>query len=205
MDGAIYSRVVSDVTDAMEDYRKELERLRRIADQLCTAHSIERERFHWRAKVLDIVMMLGSLYLVSMAFVDPVINNALTPLGLNPVIWIGTVAIIVFGFSIIQLTVDWKGRADAHGRSLSMYAEAKSNCIEALNGTAQVSKEVYSGISARYNMASDIGIHIQDSRFLKLKQRHLVKIELSKQLDSNPSLCFPLAKIKLWWRDNIKS
>lgn len=196
---------MSDVTDATENYRKELERLRRIADQLCTAHSIERERFHCRAKALDIIVMLGSLYLVSMAFVDPVINNALTPLGLNPVIWIGMVAITVFGFSIIQLIVDWKGRADAHGRSLSMYAEAKSNCIEALNGTAQVSKEIYNGISTRYNMASDIGIHIPDSRFLKLKQKHLVKIEISKQLDSNPSLCFPLARMKLWWRDNISS
>lgn len=101
--------------------------------------------------------------------------------------------------------VDWKGRADAHGRSLSMYAEAKSNCIEVLNGTAPISKEIYNGISTRYNMASDIGIHIPDSRFLTLKQKHLVKIELSKQLDNNPSLCLPLARIKLWWRDNVNS
>lgn len=193
------------MTDTTEDYREELKRIRRIADQLCTAHSIERERFHRRAMLLDIIIMLGSLYLVSMVFIDPVINNTLTPLGLKPVIWTGTIAIFVFAFSIIQLMVDWKGLADAHGRSLSMYAEAKSNCIEVLNGTAPISKEIYNGISTRYNMASDIGIHIPDSRFLTLKQKHLVKIELSKQLDNNPSLCLPLARIKLWWRDNVNS
>jgi len=193
------------VTDTTQDYREELKRIRRIADQLCTAHSIERERFHRRAMLLDIIIMLGSLYLVSMVFIDPVINNTLTPPGWKPVIWTGTIAIFVFAFSIIQLMVDWKGRADAHGRSLSMYAEAKSNCIEVLNGTAPISKEIYNGISTRYNMASDIGIHIPDSRFLTLKQKHLVKIELSKQLDNNPSLCLPLARIKLWWRDNVNS
>lgn len=193
------------MTDTTQDYREELKRIRRIADQLCTAHSIERERFHRRAMLLDIIIMLGSLYLVSMVFIDPVINNTLTPPGWKPVIWTGTIAIFVFAFSIIQLMVDWKGRADAHGRSLSMYAEAKSNCIEVLNGTAPISKEIYNGISTRYNMASDIGIHIPDSRFLTLKQKHLVKIELSKQLDNNPSLCLPLARIKLWWRDNVNS
>lgn len=191
------------MTDATEDYREELKRLRRISDMLCTAHSVERERFRRKAMTLDIIIMLGSLYLVSMAFVDPIINNALTPFGLKPVIWTGMVAIFIFGFSILQLIVDWKGRADAHERSFRMYAEAKSNCIEWLNGTSAIPKEVYNRVSARYDMASDIGIHIPDSRFLKLKQKHLLKIEVSKLLDTYPSLCFWIARIKLCWRDNI--
>lgn len=59
------------MTDTTQDYREELKRIRRIADQLCTAHSIERERFHHRAMLLDIIIMLGSLYLVLMVFIDP--------------------------------------------------------------------------------------------------------------------------------------
>jgi len=189
--------------DAMEDYRDEIKRMRRIADMLCTAHSVEHERFHRRALILDAVTMLVSLYLVSMVFVDPVLNNKLTPRDWSPVIWTGVLAVVTFGLSVVQLIVNWKGRADAHGRSLGIYSEAKSNCIEVLNGTTAVSREEFNRVRARYDMAGDVGIRIPDRRFLKLKQKHLVKVEISKLLDERPALSFFKVRMGMWWRDNF--
>jgi hypothetical protein len=101
------------------------------------------------------------------------------------------------------LLVNWKGCADAHDRSLKIYAEAKSNCIEVLNGTTAVSKEDYNRVRARYDMASDVGIRIPDSRFLKLKKKHLKKVLISRLLDEKPALSFTLLQIKIWLKDNF--
>lgn len=185
-----------------EDYRKELEKVLRIADMLCTAHNIERDRFRRRALVLDIVLMLISLYLVSMALIDPVFGDFLTPYGWDGKLWTGLVATSIFGLSIVQLLVKWKGRADAHDRSFRMYAETKSSCAEYLNSTSPISREDYNRVRAHYDMASEIGCHIPDERFLLLKQKHLQKVSLSKALDVRPFMSIRWAMAKRWWGDN---
>lgn len=191
------------MTEEAQDYRPEVKRMRRIADLLCTAHSIECERYGRYALALDILIMLVSLYLVSMLFVDPALNIRLTPFDWDPRVWTGGLATGVFGLSVIQLLVNWKGRSDAHDRSFKIYSEAKSNCIEVLNGTTLVSKDDYNRVRARYDLASDIGIKIPDSRFLRLKQQHLKKVEISRLLDDKPALSFPLVHLKIWFRDNF--
>jgi hypothetical protein len=146
--------------------------------------------------------MLVSLYLVSMVFVDPALDIKLTPFEWNSRVWTGALAIGVFGLSIVQILVNWKGLSDAHSRSCKIYAEAKSNCIEILNGTTAVSKEDFNRVRARYDLASDMGLKIPDSRFLKLKQKHLKKVLISKLLDEKPALSFAMIYIKLWLKDN---
>lgn len=188
---------------SVEDCRDEIKRMLRISDMLCTAHSIEHERFHRRAVILDTVIMLLSLYLVSMVFVDPVLENMLTLFDLSPTIWTGVLALLTFGLSVVQLIVQWKGRADAHSRSLGIYFQAKSNCIEVLNQAEAISREEYNRVRARYDMASDVGVRIPDGRFLRLKQKHLLKVEISKLLDERPALSFAKVRVGMWWRDNF--
>ncbi|MCP5299076.1 MAG: hypothetical protein H6954_05165 [Chromatiaceae bacterium] len=191
------------MSQPQEDFRKELGKVSRIADMLCTAHNIERDRYRRRALLLDIALMLASLYLVSMAFVDPGIESFLVPLNFNAKFWTGAVAVIIFGLSIVQLLVNWKGRADAHDRSFRMYADAKSSCAEHLYGSGPISKEDYNRVRARYDMASEIGFHIPDNRFARLKQKHVQKVCISRDLDARPFMSISWSIVKFWWRDNF--
>jgi hypothetical protein len=177
--------------------------MQRIADMLCTAHNIEGDRYKRYALILDILIMLVSLYLVSMVFVDPALDITLTPLDWDSRIWTGSLATGVFALSVVQLLVNWKGRSDAHERSFGIYSEAKSNCIELLNGKAAITREDYNRVRARYDFAADIGCRIPDGRFLKLKKKHLIKIEISRILDEKPGIAFIWVRAKLWWRDNF--
>jgi len=189
---------------AIDDFREEVKKMYRKADMLCTAHSIERAIYRRRSTIIDILLMVISVYIVAMAFVDPSLVPKLIPCEWNMVIWIGVLSIATFILSIFQFIVNWKGRADAHDRSFGMYAEAKSKCIENLNGNKPISREEYNNIKTRYDMASTIGIHIEDSRFLRLKQRHLIKTEVSKILDYRPGAWLWYLRACLWWRDTFK-
>lgn len=191
------------MSEEVEEFRHELKRFRRVSDMLCTAHNVERDRYRRRSTWLDILLMLTSLYLVSMAFVDPMIAPYLTPPALTPALWTGLLAILVFAFSVVQLIVNWKGKADAHERSFRLYAEAKSNCTELLETNGPISREAFNRVRARYDMASDIGIHISDHRFLTLKQKHLKKVCISKDLDNAPFMSIRLVLFKLWFRDTF--
>jgi hypothetical protein len=192
------------MNDSTENYREEVKKMCRKADMLCTAHSVERAIFRRRGIIIDIFLMVISVYIVAMAFVDPSLTSVLVPNHWNLVLWIGTLSIATFILSMLQFIVSWKALADAHDRSFGMYAETKSKSIELLNGNGAISREAYNSIRTRYDMASDIGIPIKDARFLKLKQKHLLKVEISKILDQRPAAWVCWIRVSLWWRDTFK-
>ena len=105
--------------------RDELERIRRVSDTLCTGHARLRDRFAQRALILDLCILGLSTWLVALAFVQPRINVRLTPFGLDTQIWMGMLSVAIFFLTLVQFKTDWKGRADAHKRTLEMYAEVK--------------------------------------------------------------------------------
>ncbi|NOU14190.1 MAG: hypothetical protein HOO92_09560 [Methylococcaceae bacterium] len=192
------------MNDSTGDYREEVKKMCRKADMLCTAHSVERTNYRRWAAIVDILLMVISVYIVAMAFVDPALVPILIPDQWNLVLWIGMLSIGTFIISMLQIMVNWKARADAHHRSFGMYAEAKSKCIELLNANGAISREAYNSVHTRYDMATDIGIHIEDARFLKLKQKHLLKVEISKILDQRPAACVWWLRVILWWRDTFQ-
>src|SRR5580704_7931254 len=113
------------MTDKHERMHKELERVRGVADMLCTGHAALRDKFTQRSLVLDLSILALTTWLVALAFVGPEIGISLTPFSLAPHIWSGLLAVFTFFLAIIQIKVDWKGRADAHRRSLEIYAGVK--------------------------------------------------------------------------------
>ena len=73
--------------------RDELERVRRVSDQLCSAHAGLRDKYGQRALILDLVVLTLSTWLVAIAFVDPLLNLTLTPFGWDARLWSGALAI----------------------------------------------------------------------------------------------------------------
>lgn len=184
--------------------RQEIERVHRVSDMLCSAHANLRDRYRLHALLLDLSIFALATWLVAMVFVEPQINYTLTPFNLHPDLWLGLLALLTFFLSIVQVLVNWKAKADAHGRSFSMYAEVKRECGYLLaSGKIHENKSDLQRLQARYDMAVDVGVPVPEREFLKQKRKHLLKVELSRHLSKHPSASLLLTRLKLWWRDNV--
>ena len=181
----------------------ELKRIRQVADMLCTGHAVLRDRFARRALALDLGVLGLSTWLVALALVDPAINVKLTPRGLNPTMWIGLLSIGVFFLSLVQMKTDWKSRADAHRRTLDLYAEVKREAGYVL-ASPDLHETAARRVMSRYDMASAVGIELPEKDFLNLKRRHRLKVAISKRLDLHPSSSIAILKLKMWLADNVR-
>jgi hypothetical protein len=184
-----------------DGFREELERIHRVSDILCTGHAGLRDRFARRALLLDLSVLGLSTWLVALAFVEPRINISLTPVSMDPQLWGGLLAVFVFFLTIVQLKTDWKGRSDAHNRTMELYAEVKREAGYML-ASGLVEEVACRRVLARYDMASAVGVDIPERDFLPQKRRHNLKIALSKHLDHFPSASLWLTKIRFWFKDN---
>jgi hypothetical protein len=183
--------------------RAELVKVKDRADMLCSGHARLRDRYFTRATVLDTGIMVLTAWLSALVFVDPQINGTLTPFGLDPRLWTGFLSLGAFALSIVQLKTDWKGRADAHRRSLDTYAEVKREATR-LAGQSSIEERAYAAVLERYNLASAIGIAMPEKEFLKQKRHHKMKVAVSRLLDTNPGAPVPILRARLWFRDTFK-
>jgi hypothetical protein len=185
-----------------EGTRQELGRIRRVSDMLCTAHAGLRDRYARRALTLDLSILGLCTWLVALAFVEPRINVSLTPFQLDPQLWGGLLAVGTFFLTIVQLKTDWKGRSEGHARTLDLYAEVKREAGYLL-ASDLLEEDAVRRVLARYDIASAVGVAIPEEDFLPQKRRHLVKIALSKRLDQFPASSLLLARLRLWFRNNV--
>lgn len=193
------------MSDDTRDIQREAERVRRVSDTLCTAHAALRDRYTRRALWLDLAVLGLSTWLVALAFVEPRINLSLTPFGIDPQIWVGLIGVVTFLLVIVQVKADWKGRADAHDRSFTMYAEVKRECGYLLASGADPAPAEWRRILARYDVATDVGITIPEREFLRQKRRHTLKVAVSRHLDDHPAASILLTKLRFFVRDNLWS
>jgi hypothetical protein len=181
---------------------EELQRVRRVSDALCTSHAALRDRFSRRAVVLDLLVLGLSTWLVALAFVEPNIGMKLTPFSWDTQIWVGALAVATFFLTVLQLKTDWKAKADAHRRTLELYAEVKREAGYVI-ASGEFDDVACRRVLSRYDMASASGIEIPEADFLKLKKRHRTKVALSKHLDKHPSASLIITRVKLWFNDNF--
>jgi hypothetical protein len=177
----------------------ELQRIIRVSDQSCTAYGLLRDRNRRKALVLDLSILVISTWLVAMAFVQPSIGELLAPRGLKPEIWIGLLAVLSFALSLVQLQVNWKGRAEAYQRSLVSLSAFVRECKTVSNGEAANIRAAL----ARYRVITDSLEPIPEGQFLTLKKKHKLKVAISRHLDDHPGASLWLLKLRLWIRDNF--
>lgn len=189
---------------AEETLKNELTRLCRVSDMLCTGHAALRDRYAKLAFALDLLTLGVSTWLVALAFVEPTLNVTLTPFGWNSQVWVGTLGTGVFFLTLIQIKTDWKGRSDAHRRTLDVYAEVKREAGYLLSA-GEYNRDACQRVFSRYDMAASVGVPIPESEFLKQKQRHLVKVAMSRTLDDRPATSLVWLRVQLWWRDTFKA
>jgi hypothetical protein len=177
-----------------------LQRAIRVADQSCTAYAILRDKYNRRACVLDLSILLLSAWLTAMVFVEPTIGVALSPSKyISKELWIGLLSIGAFALSLVQLQVNWKGRAQTYHQA----AGALSAFVKEYRRTAATlgANEIAQAL-ARYDLISSSIAPIPDSQFLVLKQKHKLKVKISQHLDTHPAASLTLIRLKLWLTDS---
>ncbi len=180
----------------------EIASLARRSDQTCTIHAFLRDRYTWRADVLDYSLMAVSTYLLGLSFVEPVVGVSMS-FGADTKILVAILSIATFLLSVVQFKSDWKLFAQAHSDAFSESAAVKSECGAILNGTRAASLAELQRIRSRYDLIADTTTPIPESQFVKGKARHLRKIYLSKYLDTHPGALPTLVFAKLILRDNF--
>jgi hypothetical protein len=140
--------------------------------------------------------------LAALAFVAPRLNLSFTPFALDPQLWTGLLSVATLFLAIAQLKTDWKGRSDAHRRTLDDYAEVKREAGYLL-ASGELDEQACRRVLARYDMASVVGVEMPERFFLSEKRRHKMKIAVSKHLDTHPGASIMLTSLRFWIRDNL--
>lgn len=181
--------------------KDELERLRRVADQSCTAHAVLSQKYKRISFLVDASILIMSAWLTALALAEPQYLTVLAPFDIAPKLWLGLLAVFTFCLSLIELKSEWKTKAEAHARSLTMFGEVKREAGYLLVSREGIPLHEFQRLAARYDMAGDVGIKIPDNQFLHLKRKHKIKVEISKRLDRRPSAPVLVLKVELFFRD----
>ena len=188
------------MTQTVQD---ELERIRRVSDQLCSSHAVLRDKYARRAMAIDIIVLAFATWLVALAFVDPALNVRLTPFGINDRLWVGSLAVATFFLTLVQFKTDWKGRSDSHKRTSEIYAEVKREAGYVLASTP-INDPAARRVFARYDLASAVGVAVPENEFLRQKRKHLIKVALSKYISRHPNASLFITRVRFWLRDTFQ-
>jgi hypothetical protein len=183
---------------------EDLSRILRVADQMSTGYACLRDQYALRARILDFSILAIASWLLAMTFVSSDIARRLAPFGIAQDLWIGFLAVGTFVLALMQSRVDWKSRSDAYQRALQNMAEIVLDIRRALATQEGVDPQEAASIAQKYYIVLRFIEPIPENRFLELKRRHRLKIEISKLLDEYPSLHIGLVRAKLWYRDNVR-
>jgi len=165
----------------------ELKRNFKVIDMMLTMHSILRDRNKRYAFCLDIALLFLSVVIVATVWLDPEIVNSLHISMKVTKIVLGICSIVFFFLSLLELRADWRVRAERHNQACETLGKLKAECREILDSgdpNPQCIRDQCQACSWALNSL----VKIPDSKFNKLKTRHIKKIELGKLIETYPGI-----------------
>src|SRR6266850_4047618 len=183
---------------------EDLSRMLRVADQMASGYAHLRDEYALRARVLDVLILGISSWLLAMTFAEPAFGKRFAPFGISHEAWIGVLAVGTFVLALIQSRVDWKAKSDSYQRSLQNISEIVLEVRELLASKTAPEAHDMKRVAQKYYTILRFIDPIPENRFLELKRRHRIKVEISRLLDDHPSLHIGLIRLRLWWRDNVR-
>lgn len=164
----------------------EADRQYRLVDQLLSMHSLLRDRYHFRAFLLNTLQIAASLFLCALAFVaDEVLQAA----GLYPQrtrLALGLCALAVLVIAIAEYRVDWKAAGSRHAEAAAKLGLLKARYRRNWAQEKAEDREAQKRLTEEYDRTMSILPPIPDRRFNGLKADHLFKRTLSARLSENP-------------------
>jgi hypothetical protein len=189
-----------------EALQNEIDRMFRVSDLLVTAHSTLRDRYAFRQRATDIILLAGGALVAAFTFLDPAVARILLPSALPVPAIVGLAGIGIFVASLVQMKMDWNGRSALHRRAAEAYLSIKHELGRARCSSEEGARyvEAFTRIRDHYEGIGAASIPVPDRLFPRLEQIHRLKVEVSKALDQRPGASILLLRWKFWWRDTIR-
>lgn len=167
---------------------KELKALRDKANLLASMHSRMSDIYRFWHTSISSAILIFSTFLVGLTFIsEDFIEKSI---GIHPfaVKWIIGITSI-FTFLGVLLLTEWgfQGKAVEHREAVRFYFRIVNKIRQWLDNAIEITPEMIEEIRSEYSQTQSIP-KIPDSQFLKLKQWHLRKVAMSRELDKNPFL-----------------
>lgn len=178
----------------------ELSRKFRVLDQTLSMHATLRDRYAERALLVDLLLLVCSVMFCATAFAT---DTALSHFGPTPdqVRYVLRVfSVLAFMLSVLSLRIDWKGKSATHRDAAAKMSRAVALFRKLRGADGTWPQECSAELDAVYSEAMLNSVPVPDAIFVKLKARHLRKVELSRMLDSNPGSPILLLRLLLLCR-----
>lgn len=183
-----------------QDKTEEIKRINKVADMLVSCHIRLKEKYISYSFMVDVSMFVVSVFLCVFAFSsDDILAKYL---GEHFKFLLGIFSIGTFVMAYCADKFNWKIRAEQHRQAAEKYFEFKAdskNILNSLNSGGAPNVDIF---IEKYNSVANTLVTIPERDFLKCKQHHLSKVEISRWLDEHPGGSILIFKIKRFFRDN---
>jgi hypothetical protein len=176
---------------------KEIKSLKDKANLLASMHSRMSDSYRFWHTTISSTILIFSTFLVGLTFLsDEFVEKSI---GLSPfaVKWaIGITSILTF-LGVLLLT-EWgfQGKAVEHREAVRFYFRIVNKIRKWQDNAVVITSEMMEEIRSEYSQTQSIP-KIPESQFLKLKQWHLRKVAMSREMDKNPFLSIQEIKRKV--------
>ncbi|OJV78936.1 MAG: hypothetical protein BGO37_00845 [Cellulomonas sp. 73-92] len=172
----------------------EIERRARLIDQSITMQAALRDRDSRIATLLTSCVAIVSI--VGIAFAFATNDDVVTIAGLDAqrATWLGWLAVVAGALSTIDLIIDRRGAARRRGEAVALLSALKAEYRAAAQGLGEPEAARLEG---RYIDIVTRIPEIPERLFNRLKAKHLLKVEVSKELSAHPGISSLRARIRV--------
>jgi len=174
--------------------------MERVSDMLTSMHAMLRDGYNLRAMLLDGSLMLGAATLGTFALADFSSLGAFSVNADTARVVMAVASCLIFVASVVAYKVDWRARANEHGRACAAYGRLKLKCRGLLSRAEQLTQDDVRELSREYASLGEAHISVPDAQFVALKAAHERKVFLSRCLSRRPFVSARLLACVMWWR-----
>lgn len=185
----------------MAEAECELDREYRVLRQTLGIHAMLRDRYAWRALVLDIALLVCAVVFCATTFVpDTALGQAGLTSGVVRFI-LGTASVAAFLASIVALRVDWKGMSARHADAVFRLSEVLALFRNTWRDEGGWPERRRAELQRNYWGATNSVIGLPTGpAFDRLKAQYLKSVELSKMISAHPGCPVTALRVLLAWR-----
>ena len=182
----------------------QLKTMSRRANQMATMHSRLRNHYDWWNSATNIFLLIFSACLLAIAFISDDFLQRTISISPDTFKWInGITATANFSVSLVLLAWQPAEKAAAHAQAVNHYAKMKYEIKRLEAKSTQLTEDAVSTLEEDYFNTRDLP-GISEKQFLPLKQWHLLKVALSKEIDANPYVPLWFLRLKMLLKGNRK-
>lgn len=173
-------------------------------DLMLNSHALLRDKYKFRALLLNIGILLASVFICALVFVDAQLFNQIGIPSQKAKFFIGVFSIICFALSLIEYRIDLKGQASLHSDAANRLASLKIEYRDSYSKFKGASETENQKLTDKYNETMDRIVSIPESMFIKLKSSYHHKKIVSKLINEFPSTPVFILSMKSRFKDITK-